>query len=156
MHGRVEHLHIVRVKRAAPQPIDSTELTPGRGIPGDHHDRPGIRRAVTLIQGETLDRVASTLGNQPAPGRSRRNITTRGIELDALAEGTLLRVGSVILEVRGPCEPCKRMEKALGSGALALMEGQGGIVAQVVRAGIVRRGDSVEILTETRAIAAGA
>ena len=50
-------------------------------------------------------------------------------------------MGEAELEVVGPCDPCNRMETALGPGALARMQGWGGVVTRIVRDGLVRRGD---------------
>jgi MOSC domain-containing protein YiiM len=144
--GVVEGLHIVRVKRGAPEPVAEAFLKPGGSLPGDHHDRPGIKRPVTLIRAETLDEVAAKLSKTLTPGASRRNVTVRGVDLDALPPGTRLRVGDAELEVKGPCDPCERMETALGEGALAIMKDRGGVVARVVHAGSVRPGDVVRVV----------
>jgi A/G-specific adenine glycosylase len=146
MSGIVESIHIVRVKHGTPEPIDEAQLVPGRGIPGDHHDRPGIRRAVTLICAETLEGVGRKLRVDIVPGRSRRNITVRGLDLDALAKGTRLSLGNAELEVTGPCDPCERMETAIGPGALKLMEHRGGIVTKIVGGGRIKTGDAIRIV----------
>jgi A/G-specific adenine glycosylase len=145
MPPRLEHLHIVPRRRGEPLAIDDARVRPGRGLPGDHHDREGIRRPITAVRAETLDEVARALGVEVAPGASRRNLTLRGVALDTLPPGTRLAIGTATLEITGPCDPCARMEAALGPGALALMEKRGGVVLKVVRAGTLKRGDAIEI-----------
>ncbi len=152
MPGTLKHIHIVRVKRGDPEPIAEALLAPGRGVPGDHHDRPGIKRAVTLIRDETIADVGRGLGIAITAGSSRRNLTTAGIDLDSLEKGTRLVLGGAELEVTGPCDPCNRMEKALGPGALAIMQGRGGVVARVLREGLIRPGDSVRVVRGSGAL----
>ncbi len=141
--GKVVTIHIARARRAAPEPLDEARLRPGRGLPGDHHDRAGAKRAVTLIDAERLERVSKKLGTAVAPGASRRNIVVQGVDVAGLKTGALLRLGTALVEVRGPCEPCNRMNSSIGPGALAAMNGEGGVHVRVLEGGLVRPGDTV-------------
>ncbi|WP_375256012.1 MOSC domain-containing protein [Yoonia sp.] len=44
----------------------------------------------------------------------RRNLVIAGLNPLALRKGQW-RVGAVVLDIHGPCPPCSRMEKLLGS-----------------------------------------
>jgi MOSC domain-containing protein YiiM len=149
----------VRPARRAPVvAADTVEAVAGRGLTGDHYSHDG-KRQVTLIQAEHLGVVAAFLGReaeQPTPGfasrpasasgvdpaRLRRNILVSGLNLLAL-KGRQFRVGGALLEATGPCEPCSRMEEALGPGGYNAMRGHGGITARIVAGGTIRVGDAV-------------
>jgi len=144
--GHVVGLHSAPARRLPVVAREEALLAPGRGLPGDHHDRPGAKRPITLITTEALDAAARSLGTTFAPGASRRNVTVAGLDLDALPAGTKLAVGSALLEIRGPCDPCRRMETELGRGAEALLAGKGGVWARVLAGGAVRPGDAVWVV----------
>ena len=97
------------------------------------------------------------LGLTVAPGKMGENITTRGIDLLSLSEGTRLRLGSdAIVEVTGLRNPCAQIE-AFKPGLLAAVldrtpEGvlirKAGVMAIVLQGGTVRAGDAIELAHE--------
>lgn len=126
------------------QVVTTAELTPGRGMAGDHF-RPGRRsaREVTLIQHEHLAEIAEQhAGVRVEPELLRRNLVVSGIELKSLI-GRRFRVGTVVLEGTGPCTPCLRMDEALGAGGRLAMRGRGGLIAKIVQGGTISVGDIV-------------
>ncbi|MCA1714242.1 MAG: MOSC domain-containing protein, partial [Gammaproteobacteria bacterium] len=72
----------------------------------------------------------------------RRNVVVAGIPLLALKDRRF-RIGEVLLEGTGPCDPCSLMEAALGPGGYNAMRGHGGICARIVEGGRLRLGDPV-------------
>ena len=77
-----------------------------------------------------------------APATLRRNLVVSGIPLAAL-RGRRFRIGDVLLEGTDACDPCSRMEAALGPGGYNAMRGMGGLCARILEGGTLRRGDAV-------------
>ena len=75
----------------------------------------------------------------------RRNVVVSGIPLIAL-KGRRFRIGAVVLEGTDSCDPCSRMEAALGPGGFNAMRGMGGLCARIVEGGTFRIGDTVHAL----------
>ena len=144
--GTVAWIGVRPARGVEMQPVDAVEAQPGRGLVGDRYrvaTGGAGKRGVTLIQAEHLPAIAalSGLGALP-PTLFRRNVVVEGIPLVALKDRRF-RVGEVLLEGTGPCDPCSRMEEALGPGGYNAMRGMGGICARIVEGGTLRRGDAV-------------
>jgi MOSC domain-containing protein YiiM len=85
------------------------------------------------------------------PGIIRENITTEGLEVNALQTGQRLNVGAVELVVSAVCEPCELMDE-IRPGVQEELVGRRGMLCRVVRGGTVRPGD--EISAESVSVAA--
>ena len=141
--GTVEWIGVRPARREALDALDTVEATPEAGLAGDRYSKADGDRQVTLIQGEHLDAVGSMLGEGSIdPGRVRRNIVVRGINLLALKEKQF-KVGDATLRYTGLCVPCSFMEENLGPGGYNAMRGHGGITAAVVDGGTISKGSSV-------------
>ncbi len=143
--GVVEWIGVRPARNAPVSVLECADARPGHGLQGDHYANPGGERQVTLIQAEHLDAVASMLGIANVdPASVRRNIVVRGINLLALKDRHF-SVGGATFAFTGLCQPCSRMETALGPGGYNALRGHGGITASVLRGGTVRIGDAVGI-----------
>jgi MOSC domain-containing protein YiiM len=143
--GRLEWIG-VRPKRQAPMRVVlEAELLSARGILGDHtSERGSKKRQVSLIQAEHLPVVAALSGRASVGAELlRRNLVVSGINLLAL-RSTRFRIGAALLEGEGTCDPCSKMEVALGLGGYNAMRGHGGILATVLEGGPIRVGDLVD------------
>jgi MOSC domain-containing protein YiiM len=145
--GRVEWIGLNPGRREATVSVLESLARVGTGVDGDHHAKSGrSKRQVTLIQFEHLAVIASLVGRSGVmPEWLRRNVAVRGINLLAL-KNRQFRVGMAILEGTGTCDPCSRMEEALGPGGLNAMRGHGGITARVLAEGVIHVGDAVEAI----------
>jgi MOSC domain-containing protein YiiM len=120
------------------------EVIADHGLSGDHKaQRAGGKRQVTLIQREHLATVAQLLRREAIdPALLRRNLVVSGLNLLALRHERF-RIGTVLFEGTGPCEPCSRMEEVLGAGGYNAMRGHGGITARVLSGGVIAVGDTL-------------
>jgi MOSC domain-containing protein YiiM len=142
--GRVEWIGLRPERRAPMAAVKQAEAIAGVGLAGDHYaSKTNGKRQVTLIQLEHLDAVAKLVGRSGVePGLVRRNIVVSGINLYALRDRKF-RIGDVLLEGSGTCDPCSRMEEVLGEGGYNAMRGHGGITARILQAGHLDVGAAV-------------
>jgi MOSC domain-containing protein YiiM len=109
---------------------------------------PGSARQVTLISEEFIGQIAHFTGHGHIdPGVLRRNLVVRGINLNALRHQRF-QIGDALFEATALCHPCSRMETALGKGGVAAMLGHGGLCARILKTGVIRVGDQVEVRPE--------
>ncbi len=145
--GRVEWIGVRPAREEPVEALRRVEVKPGTGLEGDRFvGRADSPRQVTLIQYEHLAAIASCLHRESiSPALLRRNLVVSMINLLAL-KGKIFRVGTAVLEFSGTCEPCSKMERALGPGGYNAMRGHGGITARVLEAGVVMIGDKVQVV----------
>jgi MOSC domain-containing protein YiiM len=142
--GRLDWIGLRPARRVPLLGVNHVEVLADHGLVGDHKSkRAGGKRQVTLIQFEHLAAVAALLGRDAIdPALVRRNLVVSGINLLAL-RSERFKIGGVLFEGTGLCEPCSRMEEVLGAGGYNAMRGHGGITALVVSGGVIRCGDTV-------------
>ncbi len=143
--GRVEWIGVRPARRAPVVKQEAVEARVETGLHGDRYDSSG-KRQVTLIQAEHLTVLTSLLGTAVEPATLRRNLVVERINVLAL-KNARFRIGEALLEGTGPCEPCSRMEDALGPGGYNAMRGHGGITACVLEGGWIRVGDAVTFVS---------
>lgn len=135
--AKVVHLFRAPNKRVAMEELSEARAVENFGFEGCAHARPGGgRRQVLLVDIETLRAMELT------PGIIRENITTEGLDVNALQVGQLLRVGEAELEVSAVCEPCELMEE-IRTGLMGELVGRRGMLCRVRKGGVVRRGGEI-------------
>jgi MOSC domain-containing protein YiiM len=104
----------------------------------------GPGKQVTLIEAEALEAVRRECDIDLSAGDSRRNICTRDVALNHLV-GRAFRVGEATLRGIELCEPCSGLEQMSGKpGVREALVHRGGLRAEVVTEGLIRRGDRIE------------
>jgi MOSC domain-containing protein YiiM len=143
--GTVEWIGIGAQRRAPVASVTQVEAIAGYCLAGDHYaSKANGKRQVTLIQAEHLEAVAKILGKSEVRADAvRRNLLVSGINLYALRDRKF-RIGAILLEGSGPCDPCSRMEEVLGIGGYNAMRGHGGITARILEGGVFRVGESLQ------------
>jgi len=141
--------------------VERVSLIAGVGIDGDvhagplvqHHSRvrvdptqPNLRQ-VHLIASELFD-VLAAAGHGVRPGELGENITTRGLDVHALAVGTVLLLGGdalvAVTGLRNPCAQIERFQTGL-LGQVAFRGDDGALVRRAGIMGVVVRGGTVAI-----------
>jgi MOSC domain-containing protein YiiM len=145
----VDHLHIAAVAGAPVQAADAVQAIPGVGLAGDryargcgHYQDNRVSRDLTLIEAEAIELLASDHGIELAPGETRRNLTTRGIDLNELLRCRFW-VGDVLCRGTRLCEPCRYLADLTGKPLLQPLVHRGGLRADILIGGIIRRGDRI-------------
>ncbi len=170
MTSKVVAVHRMSVHAFSKPRVSSIQLVRGHGVLEDAHfgvtvkhrsrvardpTQPNLRQ-VHLLHEELLTDV-SKIGLCVEPGQMGENITTRGIDLLALATGTKLRIGAIaVVEVTGLRNPCAQIEN-FHPGLLAAVLGRAedgslvrkaGVMGIVLEGGLVQAGDQIEVIHE--------
>src|SRR5438445_6484839 len=150
--GRVASLHLHPARPGEPlQAVEAIEVVEAKGILGEpryfgrvsRENSEPVRRQVSLIEREQINQHAAALGLASIPpGAVRSNIETLGINLIALV-GCEIEIGEAVLMLYAARDPCAKMD-AICQGLRQLMANKRqGVMAQVVRSGRIRVGDSI-------------
>jgi MOSC domain-containing protein YiiM len=136
--GRVEAITLVVDETGATRTVDAVDASAGGGLDGDYHSD------VTLIAAEALEGLREDTGIELTGEQSRRNVLTRGIDLNALV-GRRFTVGDVEAVGAELSEPCTKLQRISGEpGVLRGLVHRGGLRADVVSSGRISIGDTVE------------
>ena len=154
LRGTVEGLAVAPAAEAPMQLLEVAQARAGRGLEGDRYavqagtfspragHRPGYD--LTLIAAEVLDELAA--GGQPLDfAGTRRNVLTRGIDVNALV-GRTFRLGTVLCAGRRPCEPCVHLDRLSGPGILRPLIHRGGLRVDVRSDGEIRLGEQISLV----------
>ena len=142
--GRVEEINIGPF-RELPSPVESVEAHAGKGLVGNRYyfdDGAEAGRALTLIAAEALEGLSAEHGIELTAAETRRNVLTRGVDLNALV-GKRFRVGSVECEGVELCEPCTSLEAMTQPGVIKGLLHRGGLNADILSNGVISVGDEV-------------
>jgi MOSC domain-containing protein YiiM len=142
--GTVEHIHLAGARGAPVEAVETVEAEAGLGLHGDRFFGVADAEEFTLIEAESVARLADEHGVALAPGGTRRNVTTRGIDLGGLV-GRRFRVGEVVCEGLERCEPCLHLAQLTDRRVLRGLL-HTGLSAAILEGGVIRVGDPVEAL----------
>ncbi len=151
--GRVVEINISAEHEVLPAPVESVRAVAGRGLEGDRNfyqgegAQPERDKELTLIATEALGALAAEHGIELTAAESRRNVATRGIDLNQL-EGKPFRVGDVECEGIELCEPCNHLQGLTQAGVLRGLVHRGGLRAAILSDGEISVGDEVAPLSE--------
>lgn len=117
--------------------VPAVECVAGRGLVGDRFldYKDDYAGQITFFTGEVYDEIRRAL-NQPDRSAAvfRRNVLTRGVDLNALI-GREFEVQGVRFAGTRECSPCYWMDQAFAPGAEAWLKGRGGLRARILSSG---------------------
>jgi MOSC domain-containing protein YiiM len=100
---------------------------------------------LTLIQVEVLDELVLAEDRRLGYAEARRNVVTRGVDLNALV-GRRFRVGEAECFGQRLCEPCSHLERLTTKGVLRGLIHRGGLRADILTDGRIGVGAAIESL----------
>jgi MOSC domain-containing protein YiiM len=133
-------------------PVDGPVPLEGVNLAGDDQaDRRvhgGVDKAVYAYALEDYNWWATTTGSLAA-GTFGENLTTCGMDLNACSIGDRWRVGTALLEVSQPREPCFKLGIRMGDDHFPgkfEAAGRPGAYLRIIVPGIVTAGDTIEVV----------
>lgn len=144
-HGVVEAILVAADAEAPLRRVESAAAVAGRGLEGDRYGAGrgtfggGVGYELTLVEAEQLEELGI------AWERARRNVVTRGLDLNALV-GRRFAIGEVECIARRLAEPCAHLERVEGKGLMRPLVHRAGLRADIVRGGTIGVGDAVRPL----------
>ncbi len=146
MDGEVKAVCISREKGTKKENIEKAKLIEDYGIENDAHAG-DWHRQVSLLGIESIEKMKKMgLDIELDFGDFAENITTEGIELYSLPVGTILNIGDDIrLEVTQIGKECHHGCEILKQVGKCIMPEEG-IFTKVVKGGIVKIGDEINII----------
>ncbi len=124
-------------------PVPEVTLGEEHGIVGDAHAGEWHRQ-VSLLALESIEKM-QRMGLDVNPGDFAENITTIGIDLLSLPIGTRLTLGEAIVEVTQIGKECHTRCAIYNQAGDCVMPKEG-IFARVLRGGVIKPGDRIEVL----------
>ena len=146
MSGHVEAIFVASERGELPAPVERVRAYAGRGLHGNRYfweggDAPP-GRGVTLIAAEAVDAVALEGNVSIEPAATRRNVLTRGIDVNELV-GKRFRIGDVECEGVELCEPCAHLQSMTQPGVIKALAHRGGLNADILSDGEISIGDPI-------------
>mgnify|MGYP001254310906 CR=1 FL=1 len=128
--------------------VNSINVLANQGIVGDRHfnEFNDPYNQLSLIESENIDYYNIKYGLNISYIDFRRNIVTKGIQLNDLV-GKKILVGDVELEGIDLCRPCKHLSETLGQeNIIKEFLRRGGLRCKILTSSCIRVGDKISIL----------
>jgi len=146
--GKLIGIYLGSRKGEEKAPVESAELIADHGLLGDSHAGRDLNRQVSLFAAETLREIQNEGFNVSAESLSA-NLFTENINLDSLRPGARIRVGETVIEIFEARKPCRSITK-IDNRLPKRLYGQCGQLGWIVKSGVVRIGDEIEVIVEDR------
>ncbi len=123
--------------------VPAALLQVDHGLMGDAHAEGGHRQ-VSLLAQESIDKMVA-LGAKVSPGDFAENLTVQGVSVMHLPVGTRLKVGPeaeiIVTQIGKACHKGCAIREQVGDCVMP----REGIFARVLKEGVVKPGDVIEV-----------
>lgn len=143
-NGKVLAVNFSDKKGVIKKPIEEGLFKENHGLEGDAHAGKWHRQ-VSLLGQESIDKMKASGIEGLCSGKFAENITTEGIILYELPVGTKLKIGETIQEVTQIGKQCHDGCEIKAQVGDCVMPREG-IFTRVIQGGVVKAGDSIEII----------
>ncbi len=151
-HGVIDAIYIAAQAKQPTVSVEQVDATPGVGLHGDRYAekqgtffKPLPDYELTLIEAEALDALKREYDIELSAADTRRNLVTRGVPLNHLV-GREFSIGGVKIRGIRLCEPCSHLQALTKLPVIKGLRHRGGLRAQILSAGTIHVGDSVQTL----------
>jgi MOSC domain-containing protein YiiM len=142
--GRIHAVSVSDKKGVVKHNVDQARLLVEHGLEGDAHAEGGIRQ-VSLLALASIDKMVAA-GAKVNPGDFAENLTVVGLSVMDLPVGTRLKVGAEVeLEITQIGKACHKgcaIREQVGDCVMP----REGVFARVLKEGLVRPGDVIEVV----------
>ncbi|NSB13499.1 MOSC domain-containing protein [Clostridium beijerinckii] len=142
--AKVLSINISEKKGIIKTPIQEGVFIEEHGLKDDAHAGKWHRQ-VSLLAQESIDKMIKMGISDLDAGKFAENITTEGIVLHELPVGTRLKIGETIQEVTQIGKECHKGCAIKNQVGTCIMPTEG-IFTRILKGGVIRAGDSIEIL----------
>ena len=140
----IEAIFVAKKSRQALQQTHAVQVVFGWGITGDRHFKKANKKGqnITFIEAEAVDEYNQLLGQAISPQQTRRNVITRGVDLNALV-GVEFSIGGAKFKGVELCQPCSVLGRLLENQWVSRSQdiqaflGRGGLRADIISSGVV-------------------
>tara|TARA_Y100000768_G_scaffold147245_1_gene109844 strand:- start:1981 stop:2427 length:447 start_codon:yes stop_codon:yes gene_type:complete len=130
------------------QEVTTIKVLANQGVVGDRHFKEfnDPFSQITLIESENIDFYNIKFGLNIPYVDFRRNIVTKGIQLNSLI-GKKIKVGNVELEGVDLCRPCRHLKEILNQdNIIKEFLRKGGLRCQILSSSSINVGDEINLL----------
>lgn len=136
-------------------PIEGRVAVQGVNVAGDDQaDRSvhgGRDKAVYAYAQEEVQVWEDELGRELGEAAFGQNLTTRGIDVSGAIIGERWRIGSTVLEIAQPRQPCFKLALRMGEPAFVKRfahESRPGAYLRIIEEGDIGAGDPIDVLSQ--------
>lgn len=142
--GKILAVNISKARGEKKTNVNEAFVKENWGIEIDAHSGEGHRQ-VSLLSLSSVNKMRD-LGANVVYGDFAENFTLDGIEVSALPLGTQLKIGEVILEVTQIGKECTNKACAIKKQVGTCVMPREGIFTRVISSGLVKVGDTIEVV----------